>query len=217
MKILVVEDDGNTAPVLDRALKPSGYVVHAMSSGSQAVQEASHPETALVVIDLDIAGEDGMTVLDRLSALDEPVPVVVLAQREAVEGDEQLDDLAPDVVTKPASARDVVTRVRVRLQQSRRRGRQVMRAGVIRLDLEARRAFVHGHVVRLSNREFALLRALMRDPGRVLSREQLLEQVWGIDFAAQTNVVSVYVAYLRRKLGRASIETVRGQGYRMAG
>lgn len=210
-----MEDEPRTAPVLARELRRSGYAVEAVKSGAEAVEQARNPEIALVVLDLDVADGEGLTALRSLFRHDSRVPVVVLAQREVFEREEDLDPCAPDVVTKPLSAKDVVTRVRVRLARAGRR-REVLRSGSIRLDLETRRVTVRGRTVRLSAREYELLRALMADSGRVISREQLLAQVWGIDFSARTNVLGVYIAYLRRKLGRTSIHTVWGQGYRMS-
>jgi DNA-binding response OmpR family regulator len=190
-------------------------VVEMVTTGAEAVEQATNPEIALVVLDLDAAEDDGLTALRRLSAHDFRVPVVILAQREALEQGEDLDPCAPDVVTKPVTREEVLTRVRVRLERPGRR-RHVLRSGAIRLELGTGRVTVRGRTVRLSAREYELLRALMADSGRVIPREHLPAQVWGIDFNARTNVVGVYIAYLRRKLGRTSIHTVRGQGYRMA-
>jgi DNA-binding response OmpR family regulator len=209
-----VEDEPRTAPVLAREMRRTGYSVGAVMSAAEAVEQAANPDIALVVLDLDAAEDDGLTALRRL-ARGSSVPVVVLAQRDALEREEDLDPSALDVVTKPLTARDVVTRVRGQLER-RAPPRRTLRSGAIRLEPDTRRVTVRGRTVRLSVREYELLLALMRDPGRAVSREELLAQVWGIDFEARTNVLRVYVTYLRRKLGRSSIETVRGHGYRMA-
>lgn len=214
MKILVVEDEPRTAPVLAREMRRTGYSVDSGMSAAEAVEQATNPDVALVVLDLDADDDDGLAALRRLAARDSPVPIVVLAQPDALEREADLHPRAVDVVTKPLTARDVVTRVRVRLKRPAPRG-HTLRSGAIRLEPGTRRVTVRGRTVRLSAREYELLLALMRDPGRVMSREQLLEQVWGIDFVARTNVVRVYIAYLRRKLGRSSIETARGHGYRV--
>lgn len=214
MIILVIGDDAPTAPVLGRAMRRRGFTVEAVTSGPEALLRARSPEVALVVLDLD-AGDDATALLRSFSERHPNVPVVVLARRAALDDREDLDRYVPDVVTKPLTAEDLITRVQVRLERSRRRCPGVLTSGAIRLELETRRVTVHGRTVRLTDREFGLLLALMRDPGRVVSREQLLSEVWGIDFAARTNVVGVYVAYLRRKLEKTSIQTVRGHGYRM--
>jgi two-component system OmpR family response regulator len=214
VRIVVVEDEPRTARVLARELRRRGYSVGAVMSAAEAVEQAGNPDVALVVVDLDAAEDDGLTALRRL-AHGSSVPVVVLAQRDALEREEDLDPSALDVVTKPLTARDVVTRVRRRLERPAPPSR-TLRSGAIRLEPDTRRVTVRGRTVRLSVREYELLLALMRDPGRAISREELLARVWGIDFEARTNVLRVYVAYLRRKLGRSSIETVRGHGYRMA-
>jgi two-component system, OmpR family, copper resistance phosphate regulon response regulator CusR len=217
VKILVVEDEPRTARLLTRELRRSGFEVEAVMTAAEAVEQAGDPEIGLVILDLDVANDDGWTALRRLSAQDAGVPVVLLAEREALERDDGLDRCAADVVTKPLHREELLTRVRVRLARTRRSAHRVLRSGGIHLELESRTATVRGRTVRLSGREFELLRALMRDPGRVISRQELLAEVWGIDFPARTNVVGVYVAYLRRKLGRTSIQTVRGKGYRMPG
>ena len=212
MKIVVIEERPAAAPALARELGRSGYQVEAVASAGVAVERAAAPDVSLMV--LDLAGDRAADVLRRLAELNVQVPVVVVADREAVEGQEALDRWAPDVVTKPASRGDLVTRVRVALARPER-PRRVLRSGRIRLALATGRVTVGRRPVHLTARELALLRELMADPGRIHSREELLSRVWGIDFHARTNVVGVYVGYLRRKLGRESIETVRGAGYRM--
>jgi DNA-binding response OmpR family regulator len=143
------------------------------------------------------------------------MPVIILTARKSVQDTVAgLEDGADDYVTKPFSFQEVLARVRVRLRDTATASTTVIDAGDIVLDLRTRRVRVHGSDVDLSAREFSLAETLMSHPGQVLSREQLLSRVWGYDFDPGSNVVDVYVGYLRRKLGEGRIETVRGMGYR---
>jgi DNA-binding response OmpR family regulator len=145
------------------------------------------------------------------------MPVIILTARDDVSDKVSgLEGGADDYVTKPFRFEELLARVRARLRDERTLEPTVLRAGEIALDLRTRRAAVEGRTVDLSAREFTMLEVLMQHPGQVLSREQLLSHVWGYDYDPGSNVVDVYVGYLRKKLGPSSIETVRGMGYRLA-
>lgn len=143
------------------------------------------------------------------------MPVIILTARKSVQDTVSgLEGGADDYVTKPFSFHEVLARIRVRLRDTPTDDTTALEAGDIRLDLRTRKVRVKGAEIDLSAREFALAETLMQHPGQVLSREQLLSRVWGYDFEPGSNVVDVYVGYLRRKLGDETIQTVRGMGYR---
>jgi DNA-binding response OmpR family regulator len=168
-----------------------------------------------MILDLGLPGRDGLDVLAELRRRGERLPVIVLTARDAVpDRVAGLELGADDYVTKPFSFEELLARVRARLRDDRSEESTMLRAGDVTLDLRTRRADVNGASVELTAREFSLAETFMRHAGQVLSREQLLSHVWGYDFDPGSNVVEVYVRYLRRKLGDQRIETVRGMGYR---
>jgi DNA-binding response OmpR family regulator len=167
-----------------------------------------------MILDLGLPGMDGLTVLDELRRRGEKLPVIILTARDDVaDRVAGLERGADDYVTKPFSFEELLARVRVRLRSDGATEQTILEAGVVALDLRTRRARVGGRTVELSAREFTMLETLLRHRGQVLSREQLLEHVWGYDYDPGTKIVEVYVGYLRRKLGGDVIQTVRGMGY----
>jgi DNA-binding response OmpR family regulator len=173
----------------------------------------------LLVLDIGLPGRDGFSVLRELRARGQKLPVVVLTARDDVEDKVAgLEGGADDYVTKPFRFEELLARVRVRLRARADGAAEptVLRVGDVVLDPRSRRVAVDGRTVELSAREFAMLDTFMRHAGQVLAREQLLSHVWGYDHDPGSNVVDVYVGYLRKKLGAARIETVRGAGYRFA-
>jgi len=215
VSLLVVEDEARIASFLIKGLTAHGFAVEHVSTGGEALERA--PDSELVVLDLGLPDLDGFEVLRRLREGGEQVAVIVLTARGEI-GDriEGLNLGADDYLTKPFAFEELVARVRARLRRRDGQDESVLAAGGVPLDLRSRRAKAGELEVELSTREFALLEAFLRHPRQVLSREQLLSQVWGFDFDPGTNVVDVYVGYLRRKLGEGCIETVRGMGYRLA-
>jgi DNA-binding response OmpR family regulator len=184
--------------------------------GPGALALALTDEFDLVILDLGLPGMDGVDVLRALRADHRNVPVIILSARDEL--DEKVHGLelgADDYVTKPFRFEELLARVRARLRATGTADTTVLRAGSITLDLRTRRATSGDAAVELSAREFTLLEAFLRHPGQVLSREQLLSRVWGYDFDPGSNVVDVYVGYLRRKLGAEHFETIRGAGYRL--
>jgi DNA-binding response OmpR family regulator len=167
-----------------------------------------------MVLDLGLPGKDGLSVLRDVRANGNRMPVVILSARDDTDVKViGLERGADDYVTKPFRFEELLARVRVRLRDDRTDEPTVLRAGDATLDLRTRRAQVGGRSVELTAREFALAEMLFRHRGQVLSREQLLDHVWGYDHDPRSNVVDVYVGYLRRKLGRDLIQSVRGMGY----
>ena len=220
MRILVIEDEATLASFVEQALRAEGHSVTVCHDGESGEAAALTGDYALVLLDLMLPGKTGLAVLDAIRARSPDLPVIVLTARAAVEQKVQgLDRGANDYVTKPFSFEELLARVRAQLRAPGQREAAVLEAGGIRMDLRTRRVQRDGHQVMLTAREFYLLEYLMRHPDQVLSRQQILNAVWGFDFDPGTKVLEVYVGYLRRKLsdgGEANpIETVRGAGYRL--
>ncbi len=215
-QILIAEDEPRIASFLEKGLRSNGFVTTVAPTGTLAASLLRERSFDLVILDLGLPGPDGHQILQELRGRGDQTPVVVLTARDGV-GDTvaALDAGANDYVTKPFSFEELLARVRVRLRDGAAGESTVLRAGNVALDLRARRATVDGRTVELTAREFMLIETLMRHPGQVLSRPQLLDQVWGYDFDPESNVVDVYIRYLRQKLGQELIETVRGMGYRL--
>jgi DNA-binding response OmpR family regulator len=171
----------------------------------------------LLVLDIGLPVLDGFAVLRKLRQARNEIPVVILTARDSISDTVAgLEGGADDYVAKPFRFEELVARIRLRLREDRAPEATMLRHGGLSLDLKSRRAEVNGRVVVLTAREFALAETFLRNPDQVLTREQLLSRVWGFDFDPGSNVVDVYVRYLRRKLGAHRFVTVRGVGYRLA-
>jgi DNA-binding response OmpR family regulator len=215
-RILIAEDEPRIASFLEKGLKANGFTTSVAADGHDALFMARSGEFDLVVLDLGLPGKDGLDVLSDLRAKDRSIPVIILTARDGVRDTVTgLEGGADDYVTKPFSFDELLARVRVRLRGERAPEETVLRAGAIALDLRTRTASVDDRSVELSAREFTLAETFFRHAGQVLSREQLLSHVWGYDYDPGSNVVDVYVGYLRKKLGDKKIKTVRGMGYRL--
>ncbi|MDO9555986.1 MAG: response regulator transcription factor [Coriobacteriia bacterium] len=219
MRILLVEDEARIASFVVKGLCADGHVVEHASTLDEAVNLAVSREFDLVLLDLLLPDGHGRDFLVRVRPSQPDLPVIVVSAVEDVEEKVELLDLgANDYMTKPFAFTELSARVRANLRQGQSSSR-VLRAGDLELDT-ATRVVTRGNIsVDLPSREFALLEYLMRHPGQVLTRSQILDAVWGFDFDPGSNVVDVYVGYLRRKLdvpGESSpIETMRGAGYRV--
>jgi DNA-binding response OmpR family regulator len=215
-RILIAEDEPRLASFLEKGLRSNGFVTSVAEDGRKASTMARDEEFDLLVLDLGLPGKDGTEVLRELRAAGQRMPVIILTARDDVSDKVTgLEGGADDYVTKPFRFEELLARVRARLRDERTVERTVLRAGTVVLDLRTRRAATDGRTVDLTAREFTMLEVLIRHAGQVLSREQLLSHVWGYDYDPGSNVVDVYIGYLRRKLGTNSIETVRGMGYRL--
>jgi len=214
--ILIVEDERAIASFLDRGFRSSGFTATVVDTGAQALAHARSGAFDLVVLDLGLPDADGMAVLEELRATNRSLPVVILTARGGVEPTVAgFEGGADDYVTKPFKFEELLVRVRARLRVDRAQEISVLTVGDCALDLRSRRLSVAGSDTELSAREFALAEVFFSHPGQVLTREQLLSRVWGYDHDPGSNVVDVYVGYLRRKLGADRIRTVRGMGYRL--
>jgi DNA-binding response OmpR family regulator len=220
MRILVVEDEPALAEFLARALRAEAYTVRIALDGEAGERIALGDDVDLVVLDATLPGQSGFDVLRAVRARKPDLPVIMLTARAAVEDRVNGLDLgADDYVTKPFSLNEVLARVRTNLRKPGQRSSSQLDVGTLSLDLRTRRVDRGGRNVELSTREFDLLAYLMRHPGQVLSRGQILDAVWGHDFDPETKVVETYVSTVRRKLAEsgcpAPIETVRNAGYRL--
>jgi DNA-binding response OmpR family regulator len=214
-RILIAEDETHIASFLEKGLTANGFSSSVAADGPTAAAMARDTDYDLTILDLGLPGRDGLDVLADMRRRGEHMPVIVLTARDAVpDRVAGLELGADDYVTKPFSFEELLARVRARLRDDRHEEATMLRVGDVTLDLRTRRADVGGRSAELTAREFALAETFMRHAGQVLSREQLLSHVWGYDFDPGSNVVEVYVRYLRRKLGDGRIETVRGMGYR---
>ncbi|MFD6950872.1 DNA-binding response regulator [Nocardiopsis sp. TSRI0078] len=217
-RILIVEDEERIASFVRKGLDASGFTTTVVGTGAEAVDYAVTGGFDLVLLDLGLPDTDGFDVLRRVRSLGVDVPVIILTARDGVRDTVTgLETGADDYVTKPFRFEELLARVRLRMRAERPADLTVLRAGGLALDLRTRRVAVEGISVDLTAREFSLLELLMRHPGQVLTRQQMLSHVWGYDHDPGSNVVDVFVRALRRKVGADRIVTVRGMGYRLTG
>ena len=216
--ILIAEDEQRIASFLEKGLTAAGFGVATVGDGRSALDSALSGGYELLLLDLGLPALDGLDVLKRLREQGSSMPVIILTARDSgadtVAG---FEGGANDYVAKPFRFDELLARIRARLADARSAPAPLptLRHGDLELDLRTRRIAVAGVSVDLSAREFALAEAFLQSPEQVLSREQLLSRVWGFDFDPGSNVVDVYVRYLRRKIGVERLETVRGMGYRL--
>jgi DNA-binding response OmpR family regulator len=221
MRVLVVEDERSIADFVERGLRAEGYAVTCVHDGEAGELEALTGDYGLVLLDVLLPKKNGLEVLKSIRSRHSELPVILLTARgETEQKVEGLDLGANDYVVKPFAFDELVARMRAHLRRPGQRESSTLEAGDIHLDFRTRRVERDGTEVRLTAREFELLAYLMRHPNQVLSRSQILNSVWGYDYDPGTNVLEVYIGYLRRKLesanGPVPIETVRSVGYRLA-
>jgi two-component system, OmpR family, response regulator len=220
MRVLVVEDDPKMAALIRRGLGEEGLVVDVTERGEDALWMAGSTDYDAVVLDVLLPGIDGFETCRRLRSEGSWAPILLLTARDAVEDRiAGLDGGADDYLTKPFSFGELTARLRALARRGAGERPAVLEVGDLRLDPATRRVWRGDAEVFLSQREFALLEAFMRRPGQALSRLQLLDHAWDYAYENRSNVVDVYVRYLRDKVDRpfgvTSIETLRGHGYRL--
>jgi len=221
MRILVVEDEVKMAGLLKRGLEEEGYAVDTAPNGNEAVWLGTENPYDAIVLDLMLPDFDGFEVCRKLREAQRWAPVIMLTARDAVSNRIQgLDVGADDYLTKPFSFAELLARLRALMRRGQNERPALLRVGDLEMDPAGRRVARSGQAVDLSAKEFSLLEFFMRHPEEVLSRTRILEHVWDFAYDGDSNVVDVYVRYLREKIdrpfGRSSLVTVRGAGYRLA-
>lgn len=221
MRLLLVEDEERVASFIAKGLEGAGYVTEIARTGKDALDSvgASGP-VDLILLDVGLPDMDGFDVLAELRKTDQETPIIMLTARGDVPSRVRGLDLgADDYLPKPFDFEELIARIRAQLRHARQPQASTLQVGDLHLDLKTRRAQRGERAADLTSREFALLEFLMRHEGQVLSRSQILGSVWGYHFDPQSNIVDVYVGYLRGKLDGPGeptmIETVRGGGYRL--
>ena len=218
-RILIAEDEPRIVVFLEKCLRANGFTTAVVNDGHEAVLVADSNDFDLLILDIGLPGKDGWMVLEELRGRGESLPIIILTASDQVSDKVVgLEGGADDYMTKPFRFEELLARVRVQLRNNRLptgKEEMVLRVGNVFLNLHTRKVWVNDREVELSNREFNLLETFLRHPGQVMSRDQLLNHVWGYDYEPDSNIVNVYVGHLRKKLGSDLIKTVRSMGYRL--
>ncbi|NMG05346.1 response regulator transcription factor [Brasilonema sp. UFV-L1] len=218
-RILIAEDNRRITAFLETGLQAHGFATTIANNADQVVTIANSQRFDLLILDLGLPDKDGLDVLQDLRGRGETLPIIVLTARDGVDDTVAgLNSGADDYITKPFRFEVLLARIRVQLRNrrvSKVKEETTLRVGDIVLDLLTREVWVGNRLVELSTREFILTEVFLRHPMQVMSREQLLNHIWGYDYDPGSNIVDVYIGYLRKKLGSSRIETIRGIGYRL--
>ncbi|MBD2102487.1 response regulator transcription factor [Leptolyngbya sp. FACHB-261] len=218
-QILIAEDEPRIASFVEKGLRAHGFTTSVVTEAQEVLVLVQESQFDLLILDLGLPGKDGLSVLEELRGQGEQLPIIILTARNSIKDKVAgLEGGADDYITKPFRFEELLARVRARLRNataSQGKDEQILRVRDVTLDLRTRRAKVGERTVELPAREFTLAETFLSHPGQVMSRQQLLDRVWGYDYDPGSNIVDVYVGYLRKKLGNDLIETVRGMGYRL--
>ncbi|MEO1297176.1 MAG: response regulator transcription factor [Cyanobacteria bacterium J06636_16] len=223
-QILLIESNLFVASFIQKSLRSHGFSTAIANNGEEGFQQLLQCGFDLLILELNLPDIDGLQVIQELRNQGKTVPIIILTIRDEIQDKVVgFESGADDYMTKPFHVEELLARVRVRIQQHNSRKnhissidlKQVVRVGDIELDLIARQVRLDNQLAELSVREFMLVEVFFQYPGQIFSREQLLDRVWGYDYNPGSNIVDVYVGYLRKKLGKDIIETVRGAGYRL--
>ena len=218
-RILIIEDESRIASFIEKGLMANGFTVTIATSGDEALLQALGSVFDLLILDLGLPDKDGLQVVDELRSQGEVAPIIVLTARNDIQSKFLgFDRGVDDYITKPFHFEELLARIKARLREFVRTpvfDSQVLQVANVQLNLRTRRAKLREQEIELSAHEFILAEIFFRHPGQIFTREQLLKHIWGYDHELCSNVVDVYVGYLRKKLGRELIETVRGIGYRL--
>ncbi|MGH7998846.1 MAG: response regulator transcription factor [Brasilonema sp.] len=217
--ILIAEDEFRIAAFIEKGLKANGFNSCVATDADETLRMVLGTHFDLLILDLGLPGKDGLKLLQEIRGQGEELPIIILTARDDIDDKVAgLEGGADDYMTKPFRFEELLVRVRLRLR-NRKVGlvneEMILKAQDVVLDLQTRKARVGDRTIELAAREFTLAETFFRHPGQVFSREQLLDRVWGYNYDPGSNIVDVYVGYLRKKLGSELIETVRGMGYRL--
>ncbi len=216
MRVLVVEDEAKLASLLRQGLRKEGMAVDVASTGEEAVMRATATEYDVILLDVMLPGQNGFEVCRRLRDSEVWSPTLMLTALDEIDDRVRgLDSGADDYLSKPFSFQELLARMRALIRRGAPPRPTLLTVGELRLDPAARQVWFGDDELTLTPREFAMLELFMRHPGEVLTRFELLEHVWDGGYENRSNVIDVYVGYLRDKLDRTAIETVRGVGYRL--
>jgi two-component system response regulator QseB len=218
-QILIAEDEPRIAAFLAKGLKANGFTPTIVTEANETLNLVLDHHFDLLILDLGLPGKDGLEVLEDIRGQGQQLPIIILTARDEInEVIAGLEGGADDYMTKPFRFEELLARIRARLRNHSvvpYQDERLLKAGNVVLDLRTRKVSVGEVTITLAAREFTLAETFFRHPGQVLTREQLLDLVWGFDYDPGSNIVDVYVGYLRKKLGNNFIETVRGIGYRL--
>lgn len=220
-QILIAEDNPHISAFLVKKLQANNFLVSVVDNGHQVLPLVFERQFDLLILDLGLPGKDGEEILEELRGQGEQIPIIILSAKNKIQDKVAgLEGGANDYMTKPFSFEELLARIRLQLRSpqiyQKPKSATIVEFGCVILDKYRRTAKVDGREIQLSNQEFILLDTLMSNPNRVFSREELLNSVWGYSYDPNSNIVDVYISYLRKKLGNKFIKTIRGLGYRLS-